>query len=114
MTELVVDALDHLLGERVAELVGALVRLRAGVAHEVGQEPLDDPVLADDPLGALAAGLREQCLLALAALFLPGPPGAGPSAPARPAPRVAPAQPPGQARGPTRPSRPLTRPLRAK
>ena len=40
----------------VAELVGPLVGLAAGVAHEVGEQPLDDPVLADDPLGARAAG----------------------------------------------------------
>ena len=43
----------------------------AGVAHEVGEEPLDDPVLADDALGALAAGRREERLLALAALDQP-------------------------------------------
>ena len=40
----------------------------AGVAHEVGEQPLDDPVLADDALGPLAAALGEQRLLLLAAL----------------------------------------------
>ena len=64
-------ARDHLVVERVAELVGPLVRLVGGVAHEVGEEPLDDPVLADDALGALAAGRGEQRLLALAALDQP-------------------------------------------
>ena len=59
---------DHVVVERVAELVGALVRLVAGVAHEVGEEPLDDPVLAHDALGALAAGRGEERLLPLAAL----------------------------------------------
>ena len=68
MAELVVDPLDHLVAERVAELVGALVRLVAGVAHEVGEQPLDDAVLADDALGALAAALGEERLLLLAAL----------------------------------------------
>ena len=41
--------------ERAAELVGVHVRLGGRVAHEVGEEPLDDPVLAHDlarPLGA--------------------------------------------------------------
>ena len=66
--ELLVDPLDHLVAERVAELVGALVRLVAGVAHEVGQQPLDDPVLAHDPLGPCAAALGQQRLLPLAAL----------------------------------------------
>ena len=55
MAELVVDPLDHLVAERVAELVGPLVRLVSGVAHEVCEQPLDDPVLADDALGPLAA-----------------------------------------------------------
>src|SRR6476620_111036 len=51
------------MAERVVELVGALVRLVSGVAHEIGEGPLDDPVLADDTLGALAAGLGEERLL---------------------------------------------------
>ena len=51
MAELLVDPLDHVLGERVAELVGVDVRLGGRVAHEVRQEALDDAVLADDALG---------------------------------------------------------------
>jgi hypothetical protein len=66
--EALVDALDHLVAERVAELVCALVRLVARVAHEVGQQPLDDPVPAHDALGPGAAGLRQERLLALPAL----------------------------------------------
>ena len=58
MAEALVDPLDHLVAERVAELVRALVGLVARVAHEVGQQPLDDPVLPDDPFGAGAAGRR--------------------------------------------------------
>ena len=57
--------------ERVAELVGVHVRLGRRVAHEVGQEPLDDPVLADDLARALGAGRREDRLLVLAALDEP-------------------------------------------
>ena len=68
MSELLVHPRDHVVVERVAELVGALVRLVAGVAHEVGEEPLDDPMLAHDALGAHAAGRREERLLALPAL----------------------------------------------
>ena len=71
MAELVVDPLDHLVAERVAELVGALVRLVPGVAHEVGEQPLDDAVLAHDALRALAARLGEKRLLLLAALDQP-------------------------------------------
>ena len=41
------------------------------VAHEVGEEPLDDAVLADDPLGALDPGGREDRLLLLASLDEP-------------------------------------------
>jgi hypothetical protein len=44
------------------------VRLGSGVAHEVRQQPLDDPVLAHDALGALAAGWGQERLLVLAAL----------------------------------------------
>ena len=51
--------------------LGALVRLRARVAHEVGEQPLDQPVLADDALGALAPGLREQRFFPRAALDEP-------------------------------------------
>ena len=58
VAEPLVDPLDHVVGERVAELVGVDVRLGGRVAHEVGEQPLDDPVLADDPLGARAAGRR--------------------------------------------------------
>ena len=39
-----------------------------GVPHEVGQEPLDDPVLAHDTLCPFAARLGEKRLLLLAAL----------------------------------------------
>ena len=66
--EALVDPVDHLVRERVTHLVGVHVRLRRGVAHEVGQEALDDPVLADDPLGALDADGRQDRLLLLAAL----------------------------------------------
>ena len=69
--EALVDPLDHLVGERVAHLVGVDVRLGGGVAHEVGQEALDDAVLADDLLGALDAGGRQDRLLLLAALDEP-------------------------------------------
>ena len=65
------DPLDHVLGERVAELVGVHVRLGGGVAHEVGEEPLDDAVLADDPLRALDPRGGEDRLLLLAALDEP-------------------------------------------
>ena len=54
MTELHLDPLDHVVAERAAELVGVNVRLGGGVAHEVRQQPLDDPVLADDPARPLA------------------------------------------------------------
>ena len=39
------------------------VRLGGRVAHEVGEQPLDDPVLADDPLRALAAGAVSSASL---------------------------------------------------
>ena len=68
MPELLVDPLDHVVAERGAELVGVDVRLGGRVAHEVGQQPLDDAVLAHDPAGALGAGRREDRLLVLAAL----------------------------------------------
>src|SRR5258707_361014 len=65
------DTFDDEMVERVAELVGPLVRLVCGVAHEVGEEPLDNSVLADDALGALAPARGEEGLLALAALDQP-------------------------------------------
>ena len=71
MAEPVVDPVDHLVRERVAELVGALVRLGARVAHEVGEEALDQPVLAHDALRPCAAGVGEQGLLARAPLDQP-------------------------------------------
>ena len=43
------------------------MRLGGGVAHEVGEEPFDDPVLAHDPLRPLEARLGEDGLLARAA-----------------------------------------------
>ena len=46
VTELLVDPLDHLVGERAAELVRVHVRLGSRVAHEVREEPLDHAVLA--------------------------------------------------------------------
>ena len=66
--EALVDPLDHLVGERVAELVRVHVRLGSRVAHEVREEALDDPVLANDALRALGALGREDRLLLLAAL----------------------------------------------
>ncbi len=68
LAEPLVHPVDHLLGEGVAELVGVHVRLGGRVAHEVREEALDDPVLADDALGALDAGGGEERLLLLAAL----------------------------------------------
>ena len=47
------------------------VGLGGRVAHEVGQEALDQPVLADDALGPLDAGRRQDRLLLLAALDEP-------------------------------------------
>ena len=69
--EPLVDALDHLVRERVAELVRVHVGLRRRVAHEVGQEPLDQTVLAHDPLRPLDSRVREDRLLLLAALDEP-------------------------------------------
>ena len=69
--EPLLDPPDHVLGERVAELVGVHVRLGGGVAHEVGEQALDDPVLADDPLGPHDPGLGQDRLLLLAALDEP-------------------------------------------
>ena len=59
------DPLDHLVGERVAERVRVHVRFGGGVAHEVREQALDDPVLAHDLLRARAARLRQQRLLVL-------------------------------------------------
>ena len=55
MAQALVDPLDHLVGERVAEQVGLHVRLGGRVAQEVGQPALDQAVLADDLLGPLAS-----------------------------------------------------------
>ena len=71
MPEPLVDPLDHVVRERVAELVGVHVRLGRRVAHEVGQEALDQAVLADDALGPLDPGRRQDRLLVLAALDEP-------------------------------------------
>ena len=71
MAELLLDPLDHLVAERPAELVCVDVRLRRGVAHEVGEQSLDDAVLADDPAGPLGSGLGQDRLLVLAALDEP-------------------------------------------
>ena len=71
MSEPVVDALDHLVRERVAELVRVHVRLGGRVAHEVREEALDDAVLAHDTPRALGALGREDGLLVLAALDEP-------------------------------------------
>ena len=65
------DPLDHVLGERVAELVGVHVGLCGRVAHEVREQSLDDAVLADDALGALDPGVGQDRLLLLAALDEP-------------------------------------------
>ncbi len=66
--EAFLDPLDHVVGERVAERVCVHVRFGGRVAHEVRQQALDDSVLPDDLLGALAARPSEQRLLVLAAL----------------------------------------------
>ena len=69
--EALVDPLDHLVRERVAELVGVHVRLGGRVAHEVREEALDDPVLPHDALRPLGALRGEDRLLLLAALDEP-------------------------------------------
>ena len=71
LSEPLVDPLDHVVGERVAELVGVDVRLGGCVAHEVGQEALDDAVLAHDAACPLGPFWREDRLLLLAALDQP-------------------------------------------
>ena len=67
VAELLLHPLDHVVGERLADVVRVHVRLRGRIAHEVGQQPLDDAVLADDLLRAFPARGREQRLLVLAA-----------------------------------------------
>ena len=47
------------------------VGFRRRVAHEVGEQPLDDPMLAHRVLGPLAPRRRQQRLLVLAALDEP-------------------------------------------
>ena len=71
MAELHLDPLDHVVGERAAELVGVHVRLGRRVAHEVRQQPLDDPVLAHDLARPLGPGRSEDRLLVLAPLDEP-------------------------------------------
>ena len=66
-----VDPLDHLVRERVAELVGVHMRLGGRVAHEVREEALDDPVLPHDALRPLGALGGEDRLLLLAPLDEP-------------------------------------------
>ena len=63
-----VDPFNHLVRERVAELVRVHVCLGGRVPHEVGQEPLDDPVLPDDPLRSHTPARSQERLLARAAL----------------------------------------------
>ena len=61
------DALDHLLREGVAELVGVDVGLGGRVAHEVREQSLDDPVLAHDTLSPRTSLAGQERLLVLAA-----------------------------------------------
>ena len=68
VAELLLDPLHHLVRERVPELVRVHVRLGRRVAHEVGQEPLDDPVLPDDPLGSHPPARSQERLLPRAPL----------------------------------------------
>src|SRR6476646_5453973 len=65
--QLLVDPLDHVVAEGVTELVGVHVGLGGGIAHEVREQPLDDPVLADDLLRALAPLRGQERLLVLPA-----------------------------------------------
>ena len=62
------DAVDHVVSERVAEEVGLLVRLGRRIAHEVGEQALDDAVAAHDALGLAASLGREDRLLVLPSL----------------------------------------------
>ena len=68
LSQSLVDPLDHLVRERVPELVGVHVGLGCRVAHEVGEEALDDPVLAHDLLRPLGPRGGEDRLLLLATL----------------------------------------------
>ena len=68
---LVLAALDHVVGERVAELVRVHVRLCGRVPHEVGEQALDDPVPPDDALCPLAPRPGQDRLLVLAPLDQP-------------------------------------------
>ena len=68
IAETLVDSLDHVIRERVAELVRVNVRLGGRVAHEIGEEALDQAVLAHNPLGPFDAARRQDRLLLLAAL----------------------------------------------
>ena len=77
MAELDVDPLDHVVGERVAELVRVDVRLGRGVAHEVGEQALDDPVLAHD------MPARARCRSAVRIASLCAPRSTSPSASSR-------------------------------
>ncbi len=47
-------------GHRVLELLGLLVHVVPRDADHVGEEALDHPVAADEPLGVLAALGRER------------------------------------------------------
>ena len=71
VAELHLGPVDHVVGERAAELVGVHVRLRGRVPHEIREQPLDDPVLAHDLARTLRAGRGEDRLLVLAALDEP-------------------------------------------
>ncbi len=71
MPQSLVHPLDHVVRERVAELVGVHVGLGGGVAHEIRQEALDQTVLADDALGPLDPGRRQDRLLVLTPLDEP-------------------------------------------
>ncbi len=71
VAELLVDAVDHLVAEGSAQFVSMDVRLGGRVAHEIGQQPLDDPVLADDAARPIGPGGREDRLLVPAALDEP-------------------------------------------
>jgi hypothetical protein len=64
--EPLVQALDHVVGERAADAARVLARLGGRVAEEVGQEALDDPVAPDDVLGARGARGRQHELAAAA------------------------------------------------
>ena len=66
--ELLLDALDHVVRERVPEQVCLHVGLGGRIAHEIGEQALDDPVLAHHALGVLATLRRQDRFLMLAAL----------------------------------------------